>query len=130
MRWASLLLILCVIGCSKSGGSASTKPFLEQTKPGVLPKQSWTREIGSVKGGLIRFRVEAPGPYALILLTGPAFQTVQSGQKPSPDGVLHNSDQTGTYEGTVTVPAGSSWFLIENSSATPVDIKLTCWEAQ
>lgn len=132
MRHALLLAIIVVAGCTSSDTPTTSagQPFLEQTKLGVLPKQSWTREISSAKGGMIRYRVEAPGPYALILVTGSAFRTIQSGQRPSADGILLNADYSGVHEGTVNVPAGPCWFMIENQSPTPVDIKLSCWEAQ
>jgi hypothetical protein len=41
--------------------------------------------------------------------------------------LLMTADSRGSgYEGKVTVPAGRSWFIIENRSGKKVELRLVC----
>lgn len=136
MKQWLLGFVLLLAGCGSSGSDTSSTtppdtPFLDQTKSGVLPQQEWNREVVSRQGGSIRYRIEANGKFALTILTDRAFRAIQARDisKVVPSDILQTSDHDGAHEGTIQLPAGSSWFMIMNASGSPMDIKLSCWEA-
>ncbi|MEQ1935142.1 MAG: hypothetical protein ABL962_14880 [Fimbriimonadaceae bacterium] len=116
---------LVVLGCSK-GESGAAKPFLDQTRV-VAPKQDWSREVVARKAGPIKFRIEAPGAFSLIVLTDKGFQAVRTKNASgiTRSDVLLDTFKSGTFEGSIDLPAGSSWFVIRNDTAQDASIHLT-----
>jgi len=122
----------------KKGGAVSSAPasakrppartFLDEKKT-VPPHLEWTRDVISRNGGVISFRVESQGPFAITVATGRAVKMIQSGDKKPIDrsDVLLIADSNGpSHEGKVTLPVGSSFFIIENRSDKPVEFHLQC----
>jgi hypothetical protein len=111
--------------------ASPARPFLDQTKT-VPPQLEWTREVTSRSGGAISFRVESQGPFAITVVTDRAIKAMQSGdRKPidKSDVLLTADSNSPSYEGKVTLPAGSSWFIIENRSEKAVEFHLQCFPA-
>jgi hypothetical protein len=46
------------------------------------------------------------------------------------DGLLSQDSRGPTLEGRVTVPVGSSWFLLENQTNHAVEMRLECSAAE
>ncbi len=116
---------LVVAGCSK-GESGAAKPFLDQTRV-VAPNQDWSREILARKPGPIKYRVEAPGAFTLMVLTDKGFQAARTRNTAglTRSDVLLDTIKSGTFEGSINLPAGSSWFVIRNDTAQDASIHLT-----
>lgn len=116
---------------SRPPSSAPRKPvgpFLDQKKT-VPPHLEWTREVSSKRGGLIAFRVESQGPFAITVVTDRAIKAMKSGSQTPIDRseILLTADANGpSHDGKVTVPAGSSWFILENRADNPVEFRLQC----
>jgi hypothetical protein len=109
---------------------SQAKAFLDQTKE-VDPGQAWSREVGSQRGGAIAFRVESQGTFSVSVLTETGYRAVQGGSGPRLEDLLLTADPKGTtHEGKVTLPAGQSWFIIENRSGRKAQIRLVCSPAQ
>ncbi len=114
---------------SASGPRHSGKAFLDQ-KQQVPPHLEWDREVTSRDGGTISFRVTFQGPFAVIVVTDQARKALQSGyQEPlNKSDILFTTDsKQPTYAGTVTVPPGTAWFIIENRADTAVELHLECF---
>jgi hypothetical protein len=114
---------------SRQGSSGSPAPFLNQTRE-VPPRREWNREVTTRTGGTIRFKVTAHGPFGVTLVTGKGYEALRSGDPAgfSKRDVLLTLDAPGpTYEGRVTLPPGSSWFIIENQTDVQVRITLECY---
>jgi hypothetical protein len=111
------------------GPRSSSKTFLNQTKK-VPARREWTREVNSRNGGAISFRVASQGPFAVTIVTDQAFKALQSGKAPDKSDLLLTIDSPeATYPGKVTIPAGSSWFIIENQTDKEVEFRLECSDA-
>jgi hypothetical protein len=109
---------------------ASPMPFLDQKKQ-VPPQQEWTREIASRRGGTISFRVTSQGPFAVTLVTGRGYQALVNGAALSKeDGLLSLDCKGPSHEGKVTVPPGSSWFILENHTNQAAEMHLECFAAE
>jgi hypothetical protein len=141
---AVLALVLMVAGCGSgtnpptapgpsSGGGIphpASKPFLDQEKD--IPAQlEWNREIVSQRGGTFSFRVTSQGPFAVTVVTDKGLRAAKAGDRKAFDNrdLLLTVDSRGTsFESKVTVPAGTSWFIIENQTNNTVKMHLQCWE--
>ena len=103
-------------------------PFLDQTKE-VDPGREWLREVSSRKGGAMAFRVESQGKFAVSVVTDTGLKAIQGGSGPTQQDLLMTADSKGnSYEGKVTLPVGSSWFIIENRTGQKVNLRLVCSE--
>lgn len=125
---AAIAISACSSGETSEADPTGGYVFLSQTRK-IPARAEWTREVMARKGGTIRFRVTSQAPFGIIVLTSQAFQAVKSGNRAAfkPSDVLLVADSpTMTYEGEVTLPAGSSWFIIENRSDTEVEFHLQC----
>lgn len=106
---------------------ADPDPFLDETKH-VPSKLEWSREIVSKKGGDILLKVDSQGPVSIILITGSAYEGAKAGSLKKIDkaDMLVNIASVPTpFVTTVTIPPGSSWFIIQNLSPEPVDMRLS-----
>jgi hypothetical protein len=115
-------------GGPATGPRSPARPFLDQKKA-VPPRREWTREVTSRNGGAIAFRVESQGPFAITIVTDRAIKAMQSGDRKPIDRseILLTADANGpSHEGKVTLPVGSSWFILENRSEKPVEFHLQC----
>jgi hypothetical protein len=130
LRGLVLLPLVVALGCGSGGGSAGRKPaFLDQKKE-VGPRLEWSREVTAKSGGVIEFRVSSPGPFAVTVVTAKGYQAAQGsgGKKVAREDVLLTADCKGTaYDGKVTLPAGSSYFIIENQTDKNAEIRLECF---
>ncbi|AWM41076.1 hypothetical protein [Gemmata obscuriglobus] len=112
----------------KASVSETKKAFLDQKKE-VPAKKEWTREITSRRGGTVTFRITAPGPFAASVVTDRGYKALQSGQKGNKADLLLTVDsKEPVLEMSLTVPAGSSWFIIENQTDQAAEIRLECFE--
>jgi hypothetical protein len=127
-----MAVVILVAGCHKSTNPAesSGKAFLDEKKQ-LPPRLEWNREVGSRKGGTIAFRVSSQGPFAVTVVTANAYKAMQTGNRKAmqkSDILLTVDVKESTYEGKVTVPPGSSYFIIENQTDKNVEIQLECFE--
>ena len=116
---------------SARGSRASGKAFLDQKKQ-VPTRLEWNKEVTSRNGGTISFRVTSQGPFAITVVTDRTRKAALSGdQQPlKKSDVLFLVDSTETtYAGKVTVPPGTSWFVIENRADREVEFRLECSSA-
>ena len=111
--------------------AAQPVPFLDQSKQ-VGPRLEWNREITSKRGGPISFRVTSPGPLAVSVITDRGYKAIQGRDDKSfkKEDVLLTVDSPGPrLESSVTIPRGSSWFIIANRADKTVEIHLQCFES-
>jgi hypothetical protein len=104
-------------------------PFLDQQKE-VPPRLEWNREVVSKRGGTFSFRITSEGPFSVLVVTARGYQALQSKDRASfqKEDVLLNVDSKGPMlESEVTIPAGSSWFIIENQTDKAVRMHLQCY---
>jgi hypothetical protein len=134
---AALMALWPLSGCtSKTGnptGAAGPggpgKAFLDQKKE-VPPRKEWTREVVSRGGGTFTFRVASQGPFAVTVITDKGYKALQGGDRnpvAKEDVLLTVDSKEPTLEKSITVPAGSSWFIIENQTDKNVEIHLQCF---
>jgi hypothetical protein len=108
----------------------AAKPFLDQTQE-VPAGREWTREVTSRAGGPMTFRVESQGSFTVTIITDKGMQAVRGGSGPAQEDLLMTADSRGnTHEGKITLPAGSSWFIIENHAGRPATLRLVCSDAR
>jgi hypothetical protein len=117
---------------------ASTEPrpplraFLDEKKE-IQAGVEWNREVVSRNGGAISFRVDSQGLFAVTLVTGQGYKAAMADSKAPlnrSDLLLTADSQGTTYEGKVTIPAGSSYFIIENRAKKAVEFHLQCFPGQ
>jgi hypothetical protein len=124
-------LALAGVGCgsgAKGPGGTTAKAFLDKTKK-IPPRLEWNTHVVSKGGGTFNFRVTSQGPFAVTVVTDVGYQALKSGDQKgfNKADVLLTADSGGpTYEGKVTVPAGRSWFIIENQANKEVELHLEC----
>lgn len=110
------------------GGGAA--PFLDQKKQ-VPPRGEWNKDIVSRRGGAVLFRVTSQGPFAVTVVTDRAYKAlVGGGDLRKEDGLLSIDSKGPAFEGRVTVPPGSSWFIIENQARQTVEMHLQCFASE
>jgi uncharacterized protein YceK len=134
---AVIVVVILLSGCRSkrsnttvSGGTREAgKSFLDQTKQ-VPPRKEWTREVTSRSGGTFTFRISSQGPFAVSVITDKGYKALQSGNQNGPakaDVLLTIDSKEPTLERSVTVSAGSSWFIIENQTDKNVEFHLQCF---
>jgi hypothetical protein len=113
----------------QGGQPAGAATFLDEEKE-VPPRLEWNREVGSRQGGTFPFRVTSQGPFALTVVTDRGYKALQKGDRQSfkKEDVLLTVDSKGpTLDGEVTIPPGSSYFIIENHADKAVRLHLQCF---
>jgi hypothetical protein len=103
--------------------------FLDERKA-IPAGLEWSREVTAKQGGAIGFRITSQGPFAITVVTGAAFQAVQTNNKAAfkkKDVLLVNNCKGPQYQGSVKLPAGSSYFVIKNGAGKPVEFRLECF---
>ena len=116
----------------EQGRPGSPAPFLSQSRE-VPPRLEWNREVTSTTGGTIQFRVTSRGPFAVTVVTGEGYDALRRGDRTalSKRDVLLTVDSPDTsYEGRVTLPQGSSWFIIQNQTQVQAAMTLQCYTVQ
>ncbi len=94
----------------------------------VPPHKEWNKNVIAKRGGAISFRVTSQGPFAVTVVTDKGRKALLSrGKFDKADVLLMQDSQTPQAEGKVTLPAGSSWFIIENQTDKPATIRLECF---
>jgi hypothetical protein len=124
----SVVTSLCC-GCGPGTTPGGGKAFLDQKKE-IGPRLEWNREVASKIGGTISFRVTSQGPFAVTVVTDKGYKAMQGGNRKafSKEDVLMTADSKElTYEGKVTLPPGSSWFIIENQTDKSAELHLQCF---
>lgn len=110
--------------------SGTGKAFMDVHRE-IPPRLEWNRDVFSRKGGAIAFRVTSQGPFAVTIVTDMAYQALQRGDRKGlskSDILLTVDSKNAVYDGRVTVPAGRSWFIIENQAGKKVEMRLECFE--
>ena len=130
---AILAILLVCCGCRKGTNPAgsSGKAFLDEKKQ-VPARVEWNREVVARKGGTIAFRVSSQGPFAVTVVTANAYQAMKAGNRKGfqkSDVLLTLDVKENSYDGKVTLPPGSCYFIIENQTDKSVDMHLECFEA-
>ena len=104
-------------------------PFLDAKKQ-VPSRREWNKEVVARQGGAISFRVASQGPFAVTVVTDRGYKALVGGGKMMREDGLFSIDSNGpAFEGRVTLPPGSSWFIIENQASQTVEIRLECFAA-
>jgi hypothetical protein len=123
----------CSSGTNKSSGggeaSGSGKAFMD-VKRQIPPRLEWNRDLFSRSGGTLTFRVTSQGPFAVTIVTDKAYQAMQRGDRKAfskEDVLLTIDSKEPSFDGKVTVPAGRSWFIIENQTEKKVEMHLQCF---
>jgi hypothetical protein len=114
---------------SRGRPSPRARAFLDQTKE-VPPGLEWAKEVMARKAAPIAFRIDSQGPFSVTVVSGAGYQALMAGDRKSfnrSDGLLTADSDGPTYEGTVAMPAGSSYFIIKNRSSKPVEFHLQCF---
>jgi hypothetical protein len=124
-------MILLVGGCRKgtNQSAGSGKAFLDEKKE-VGPRLEWNREVTARSGGMISFRVTSQGPFAVTVVTEKGYKALQGGDKNAfdkRDVLLTVDSKEPSHEGKVTLPAGSSYFIIENQTDKKMELHLQCF---
>jgi hypothetical protein len=103
------------------------KPFLDKKKR-IPAGLEWNTNVTSKNGGKFTFRVESQGPFAVTVVTEAGYQAVKNKDKnvKKSDILFTVDSKENTYEGKVTVPPGTSWFIIENQANKEVEFRLQC----
>jgi predicted Zn finger-like uncharacterized protein len=112
------------------GGAPEAGPaaFLDQTK--TIPSQlEWNREVTSRLGGTMTFRITSQGPFSVLVITERAYNALKAGKKGGnkEDLLFDRTTTEPQMEGSITLPPGSSWFIIENQSNSPAEMRLQCF---
>ncbi|QJW96578.1 hypothetical protein [Frigoriglobus tundricola] len=114
-------------GSSPKESPAGRSAFLDKTKQ-VPPRLEWNTDITSNKGGEVTFRVSCAAPVGITVVTDKGYKAVTGKGKINKSDVLLTVDaKPPSYEGRVVVPAGTSWFIIENQSGAAASIRLECF---
>src|SRR5262249_24324357 len=96
----------------------------------IVPQQEWNREVTSRNGGTIAFRVESQGPFAVTVVTDRGYKALVGGNASAikKEDMLLTIDSTEpTLERDITIPPGSSWFIIRNDINQKAEIHLQCF---
>lgn len=134
---ALCVMVLLFVGCGqRANKSDANKPggpignaFLDKKKQ-IPPHLEWNTNINSKNGGTFSFRVESQGPFAVTVVNDAGYQAVQNKKSKAinkSDVLLTVDSKEQTYEGKVTVPPGTSWFIIENQADKEVEFHLQCF---
>jgi hypothetical protein len=125
----SLILLLASLAHAQTGSV-----LLDQTKT-VPAGHDWNREVVNrlYPGGKIRYRIDAPGPFSLTVLTDRGYQMLLKLMKGAPgkldpSDVLMTKDFKGpVLESSINLKPGSHWFMITNNLPKPAKLRLRCW---
>lgn len=144
MRLGVMLLgagLAAVAGCGKKDAPAGTgagpvpaagpAPFLEGTKA-VPARKEWNRDFFVRTDGAVRFKVTSAAPVAVTVIADRSYQALLANNPKGmvkSDVLLTVNAKPPAYEGRLAVPAGRFWFIIENQSDAPADIRLECYDA-
>jgi hypothetical protein len=94
----------------------------------VPARLEWNLDIISQRGGTISYRVTSQGPFTVTLVTAKGYKGLQEGGNPAPEELLVMLDCKGpTQEGSVSVPPGTSHFILENRTDKAVRMHLQCF---
>ena len=140
MKW--LALVTCaglIVGCGKQGAPGKESAPADAKGPAFLDAKKetparleWNREIVSKRGGNIAFRVTSQGPFTVTVIKGESWKALQRKDKTGvkkEDVFLMKDSNDPTYEGKVTLPAGSVYFILDNRSEKKVEFHLQCFES-
>jgi hypothetical protein len=86
--------------------------------------------VSARKGGTISFRVSSQGPFGVTVITEKGYKWLRSRERKGlnkADVLLTVDSKALTYEGKVALPAGSSYFIIENQTDKKVEVHLQCF---
>jgi hypothetical protein len=125
-------LLLLAAGCrpeTKIGPGGAPKAFLDEKKD-LPPRLMWSREVIAKTGGQVTFRVASQGPFAVTVVTEKGHKALQGGDRQAVEkaDLMFAADSKGEpHEGRVTLPAGSSFFVVENRSDRNVQVHLQCF---
>jgi hypothetical protein len=92
--------------------------------------EQWGKEIKSATGGTISFRVTSQGPFSVTVVNEKAFKAFMAKQKggyKKNDLFLVADSSAPEYRDYVTLPAGTSYFIIRNNANKFVRVRLECY---
>ena len=134
------IAILCV-GCRQDAKDSNSTPnaskgttptgnvFLDKKKQ-IPAGLEWNTNVVSKSGGQFSFRVASQGPFAVTIVAEAGYQAMKNNDRKNfkkSDMLLTVDSKENNYDGKVTVPAGTSWFIIENQAKTEVEFHLQCF---
>lgn len=128
----SLALGLMLVACGEKNATAPVVApalILSDTKS-IPPQLEWNRGIYSSHDRTIRFIAQSEGPFAITVVTDRAYQALIARNRAGfhREDVLFTTDsKQNTYEGTVIIPAGQTWFILENQTDRTVQMRLQCF---
>ena len=98
----------------------------ENTAAGI----PWAKDIVLGRPATIGFHLTSQGRFAVTVVTDKAYQALQRSDEKAlakRDFLFMRESQGLEMDGRLAVPAGTSWFFIENRSDAPVDFHLKCY---
>jgi hypothetical protein len=113
---------------NKAAGPPGTA-FLDKKKQ-IPAGLEWNTNVISKSGGQFSFRVASQGPFAVTIVNEAGYQAMMNNDQKNfkKSDVLFSVDsRENTYEGKVTIPPGTSWFIIENQAKKEVEFHLQCF---
>ena len=108
---------------------SQVRAFIDMTKQ-VPAGLEWSKEVMSRRGGTIAFRVDSQGPFGVTVVSGESYKALTAGEKrplTKADVFLAADSEGPTYAGKVTIPAGSSYIILENRAGKTVNFHLQCF---
>jgi hypothetical protein len=121
-----------LVGCGAGGADkpeSEPAAFVDQKKQ-VPPGREWHREVRTDKAGRVTFRISSHGPLGVTVVADRSFKAMAAGKREAvrPEDLVFAIDTPGpTYTSVIRLPAGSSWFMIENRSDRTAEIRLECF---
>ena len=119
---------------SKADESSESRDTFLDERWQTPPRIEWNKDIIARSGGTFTFRVTSQGLFSVLVVTDELreaiFQDSELEDSLIREGLLLFVDSIDSlsYEGEVTVPAGRSWFIIENLSDQTVEFHLQCFK--
>ena len=112
---------------TESGESKIT--FIDEKKE-ISPRMEWNREVVLRTGGTFTFQVTSQGAFSVMVITEKAYNAMLQHDMEGVDkeDVLFFQDSKElTLKKSITVPMGSSWFVIENRTYKTVEFHFQCF---
>ncbi len=107
--------------------AAGLSVLLDKTKR-LPPRIEWHSDIAPKTGGEVTFRVSCAAPVGITVVTDKGHMAIKGKEQfDRSDMLLIVDAKPPSYEGRVVVPAGTSWFIIENQSEAVASIRLECF---
>jgi hypothetical protein len=111
-----------------AGAETPGKLLVDQRRQ-IPAGKEWNCAIAPARAGTMSVKVEGKGPFSILLVADRSYQALMKGNDKGlnkQDLLLDTQVAGSSYVGTVKVPKGTAWFIIENRSGEPIDFHLEC----